>query len=476
MTRSNLINSAIVAWIVTILLSIASGPLIKMCLSMEDYSNGLSVHKKLQDLNITTSSDFNGIENTTELFFACLKIFLGCVLGLSIILTISTIVPQVYFENIIYTAVVFLFTVAFIVLTVLSILFYVDLYNEQINPYSKTSDLHGQMTSSLKDNYWNDNFTTGTNISNEWNHLFIDFECCGVNRVSGTTNDFDQTSWCTTNGTCQATASQIPKTCCKGLTEYDYQNAPGDCHSSVNPGKYYDKGCFSVIKKEVIKERIQFNSFSEDILREGLRVILVMGSCSFLSSLGTCVFIGICVKEATPGPNNGSTANGRVEPVCPIPQTSNVSNTQGHVQPVCPTSQTINVSTTQGHAQSVCPTSQTNNELTTNGHVKKLYPNLQTNNASTAQGQVQPVCPNSQAKNGSTGPEHVQHVDSSLQTNIGSTAPAHVKPGCQTLQASNASTAPGHAQNTVSELKENNNSDSAKTEHADEKKLHTTPM
>lgn len=92
------------------------------------------------------------------------------------------------------------FTVAFIVLTVLSILFYVDLYNEQINPYSKTvmfsqnnlsflknctfesnnfflsqqSDLHGQMTSSLKDNYWNDNFTTGTNISNEWNHLFID--------------------------------------------------------------------------------------------------------------------------------------------------------------------------------------------------------------------------------------------------------------------------------------------------------------
>lgn len=39
---------------------------------------------------------------------------------------------------------------------------------------SQQSDLHGQMTSSLKDNYWNDNFTTGTNISNEWNHLFID--------------------------------------------------------------------------------------------------------------------------------------------------------------------------------------------------------------------------------------------------------------------------------------------------------------
>uniref|UniRef100_A0A8W8KN87 Uncharacterized protein n=1 Tax=Magallana gigas TaxID=29159 RepID=A0A8W8KN87_MAGGI len=163
------------------------------------------------------------------------------------------------------------------------------------------------MTSSLKDNYWNDNFTTGTKISNEWNHLFIDFECCGVNRVAGTTNDFDHTSWCTTNGSCQATASQIPKTCCKGFTEYDYQNAHPDCHSSVSPGYYYDK-------KEVIKERIQFDSFSEDILREGLRVILVMGSCSCLSLLGTCV-IGICLKKTTSKPNNGSTAHGCLQKI-----------------------------------------------------------------------------------------------------------------------------------------------------------------
>lgn len=72
-------------------------------------------------------------------------------------------------------------------------------------------------------------------------HAMFQFECCGVNRVAGTTNDFDHTSWCTTIGSCQATASQIPKTCCKGFTEYDYQNAPSDCHSSVSPGYYYDK-------------------------------------------------------------------------------------------------------------------------------------------------------------------------------------------------------------------------------------------
>nr|XP_034299958.1 uncharacterized protein LOC117681055 [Crassostrea gigas] len=386
MTRSNLIKSAILAWIVTILLSIASGPLLKMCLSMEDYSNRLSVHKKLQDLNIKTSRDFDGIKNTTEPFFYRLAISLACILCYSILLTTLVIFPKKFYKKTLFAALAVVFlsliTVAFIGLTLWTGLLYKDMYREQIDPHNKKSDLHGQMTSSLKDNYWNDNFTTGTKISNEWNHLFIDFECCGVNRVAGTTNDFDHTSWCTTNGSCQATASQIPKTCCKGFTEYDYQNAHPDCHSSVSPGYYYDKGCFSVIKKEVIKERIQFDSFSEDILREGLRVILVMGSCSCLSLLGTCV-IGICLKKTTSKPNNGSTAHGYVELVCPTSQTNNVSTTHGNVQPVCPTSQTNNVSTTHGNVQPVCPTSQTNNVPTTHGNVQPVCPTSQTNKEST---------------------------------------------------------------------------------------------
>lgn len=292
MTRLYLAQSAILAGIVTILLSIPSGPMIKMFLSMEDYSNGLSVHKKLQNLNITTSSDFGGVKNATELFFARLTNFLACVLGLSITLTIL----MIFRRYILYTTVVFLslFTATFIGLTILSVLLYMDMYNEHIDPYTKTSDLHGQMISSLKDNFRSDNLTTGTKISNEWNHLFIDFECCGVNKVVGTTNDFDQTPWCTTKGSCQATASQIPKTCCKGFTKYDYENAPTECHSSVNPGQFYDKGCFSVIKKEVIKE---IDSFTNGILTEGLRLILVMGSCSFLSLIGLCVFIGLCLTE-----------------------------------------------------------------------------------------------------------------------------------------------------------------------------------
>lgn len=321
MTRSNIIQSAILAWIVTILLSVASGPMIKMRLSMEDYSNGLNVHKKLQNLNITTSSDFGGIQKTTELMFVCLTSFLACVLGLSIILTILMIFPQMFYKKIVYAAIVFLsvFTAAFISLTIWSVLLYVHLYAEQIDPYNKTSDLHGQMMSSLKYYFRSDNLTAGTKMSNEWNHLFIDFECCGVNKVVGSVNDFDPTYWCNTAGSCQATSSVIPKTCCKGFTENDYQNAPPACHSSVDAGQYYDKGCFSVIKKEVIKERIHFDSFTDDILTEGLRVILVMGSCSFLSLIGMGVFIGICLtkKEATSQTNDASTMTEYVHNMVP---------------------------------------------------------------------------------------------------------------------------------------------------------------
>lgn len=72
-------------------------------------------------------------------------------------------------------------------------------------------------------------------------HAIFQFECCGVNKVVGTINDFEPTYWCMTEGSCHATSSQIPRTCCKGFTENDYQNAPIECKSSVKSGSYYDK-------------------------------------------------------------------------------------------------------------------------------------------------------------------------------------------------------------------------------------------
>lgn len=64
------------------------------------------------------------------------------------------------------------------------------------------------------------------------------YECCAIDQVTGTTNNFDNTPWCTTSGSCQATASQIPKTCCNYVTADNYQSAPTACHSSVNSGTY----------------------------------------------------------------------------------------------------------------------------------------------------------------------------------------------------------------------------------------------
>lgn len=104
------------------------------------------------------------------------------------------------------------------------------------------------MIARLVKNYTSDNVSSGDAISNSWNKFFMENECCAIHQVQGTTNDFDSTPWCTTSGTCQATASQIPKTCCNYVTEDNYQSASGTCHSSVNPGTY-KSNCMIPIKK-----------------------------------------------------------------------------------------------------------------------------------------------------------------------------------------------------------------------------------
>lgn len=293
MTRQILIQVAVLAWIVTIFVIIVSGPLINKDSSPEGDINRFNAHKKLRSLNVSTSSEFDGIKNTTTIIFMCNASFLGLVAIVSVILTAMTIKPKCVW--ILYPAILSIVFAFFIGVTSVTSIFYVDLLFARIDPYK--TDFNDGMMSSLQTNFLSDAVNTRNDISNAWNTLFIDYKCCGVNKVAGTTNDFDNTTWCTTFGTCQATASQIPKTCCKGFTKYDYQNAPIQCHSSVNPGEYYEKGCYDVIKEEVIKERSRFDSFTDDILAKGLIVVLVMGFCSLLSLVGVIVFIGICLKR-----------------------------------------------------------------------------------------------------------------------------------------------------------------------------------
>lgn len=327
------IKFAILAWIFTLYVTISSGPMINRWITIKNDINGLSAHQKLQNLNVTTSSVFGEIEDIREQLYYYVAIFLIVVLAVSFISTIMTTCdekpststtsdpPEKNPLKPLKSLLLLLFFASFIILTTLSAILYRRLINVQMDHCNTDfNDLHDKMISSLKENFGSDNFTIGTNISFEWNNLFIDYECCGVNKVTGTTNDFDNTTWCTTSGTCQATASQIPKTCCKGVTKYDYQSAPNNCHSSVNPGEFYEKGCYSVIKKELIKEQIQFDTVVDYLLSEWVKVVIAMGFCSLLGLCGIFYFIKLClvrkgctcptIQNASSDRNNGANANG----------------------------------------------------------------------------------------------------------------------------------------------------------------------
>ncbi|XP_061170064.1 uncharacterized protein LOC133179294 [Saccostrea echinata] len=147
---------------------------------------------------------------------------------------------------------------------------------------------YGKLKSAMNDslqNYASDVITTDSTISDCWNNIFIKYDCCAVNQVVSTTNDFDTTPWCTTSGSCQLTNSQIPKSCCKAYTVDDYDRAPDICHATVNAGTYRDN-CFSRVKMlsdlaitEYQIDMIDTCSFTLGILKIGavlLTVVMVL--------------------------------------------------------------------------------------------------------------------------------------------------------------------------------------------------------
>lgn len=107
---------------------------------------------------------------------------------------------------------------------------------------------------SLKDNYKEDTLTNSNSISNAWNYMFMTLDCCGVNPVVSTKNDFDSTYWCNDDGSCLAAVSNIPKTCCLNVDENTYTTAPTACHSSVHTGTYNTKGCYDALKEKLLSQ------------------------------------------------------------------------------------------------------------------------------------------------------------------------------------------------------------------------------
>ena len=63
---------------------------------------------------------------------------------------------------------------------------------------------------------------------------FFQFDCCAVDPVKGTKNDFDSTPWCTMSGSCYRSDAQIPRTCCTGVDETNYMTkASSECFLTV---------------------------------------------------------------------------------------------------------------------------------------------------------------------------------------------------------------------------------------------------
>ncbi|XP_078327038.1 uncharacterized protein LOC111125395 isoform X2 [Crassostrea virginica] len=141
-----------------------------------------------------------------------------------------------------------IFVISAIALLIASALIYNE-FDQKKNEHTNIDygNLQSSLLSWFQISYKSDNINNSDKISRGWNNLFIQYDCCAVREVLTTTNDFDNTPWCTTSGSCQATSSQIPKTCCNFVTQDDYQNAPTNCHASVTPGTYRPN-CISRIR------------------------------------------------------------------------------------------------------------------------------------------------------------------------------------------------------------------------------------
>lgn len=140
--------------------------------------------------------------------------------------------------------------------------------------------MQSKMVVALKAHFLDDTTTNSNSLSNAWNHMFMELDCCGVDAVVSTTNDFDATSWCTTLGSCQATSSQIPKTCCLNVDKNSYTSAPVGCHASVNSGTYNPKGCYAVLKEKMLCYSSIIIGFVSATI--ALEIIAVIFALSFL--------------------------------------------------------------------------------------------------------------------------------------------------------------------------------------------------
>ncbi|XP_062570481.1 uncharacterized protein LOC134232519 isoform X2 [Saccostrea cucullata] len=162
---------------------------------------------------------------------------------------------------------------------------------------TKTNTDYGELKSamniSLTYNFTSDVISINASTSDRWNNFFIKYDCCAVNQVTSTTNDFDTTPWCTTFGSCQQTNSQIPKSCCKAYTVYDYEKAPDSCHAEVKPGTYRDS-CFTRVK---MLDDFAITDNQIDIIATISLTLGILKVVGIILAVG--IFLGLCSRKTT---------------------------------------------------------------------------------------------------------------------------------------------------------------------------------
>ncbi|XP_069115213.1 tetraspanin-9-like isoform X3 [Argopecten irradians] len=164
---------------------------------------------------------------------------------------------------VVYAIIVAIFWIAQIVIVILWFVMRDNLESEAKN----------QLISQLHNNYKNDDLTTHE-LSTAWNYLSMELQCCGVNAVTGATNDYDGSVW--QAGTPSA---QIPKACC-GATVSDYTSySNAACTDTVTSG-FYTKGCYQAIYDKVM-------AYSNWFIGVGI-TLLVIEICAIIAACLIC--------------------------------------------------------------------------------------------------------------------------------------------------------------------------------------------
>lgn len=152
---------------------------------------------------------------------------------------------------------------------------------------------HSKIESKLKDEmktaltkFKNDDLTTHE-ISTGWNHLQMNFQCCGIDAVTTTTNDYDGSTWQV--GLSNGNPTEVPLSCCPGVTSSSYTSASATnalCPSNKGtaPVGHYSTGCYDAVKDFAKKYSIAFICVGVFILI--VEIAAIIFACKVCKNLG----------------------------------------------------------------------------------------------------------------------------------------------------------------------------------------------